>query len=320
MLVRRARRRPPDPRQRLPGVGADRVAGPARHLRRDRGLDPGRRSVRSMIDDETLALDLIDALGPDGSFLEAEHTIDHYRERWYPSLIDRLSHSAWLARGGATLGSAPPRGWTGSSRRTSRQPLPEAADQAIRRSSSGPPRSPAGPSPEPATGRPSRRRDTEQRSNHERRAVRGDVASPSSTGTPTSPPPSREQALDDGVPPLDADRRGPRARALLRRRAVRHGRAVPAGHDAGRPRDAEGRRTSSSRSWQAQSAQRNVAGPRRHRHGQGRHPRDRQEPRGHDAVHQSASRSTTSASTSPRTGSSRRPGSTTPTSSACRRC
>ncbi len=55
------------------------------------------------ITDETLALDLIDRLGPDGSFLEADHTIAHYRERWYPTLIDRLSHSAWQARGGTTL-------------------------------------------------------------------------------------------------------------------------------------------------------------------------------------------------------------------------
>lgn len=57
-----------------------------------------------VIDDETLALDLIDELGPDGSFLETDHTIAHYRERWYPSLIDRLGHSAWQARGGTTLG------------------------------------------------------------------------------------------------------------------------------------------------------------------------------------------------------------------------
>ena len=55
------------------------------------------------ISDETLGLDLIDELGPDGSFLEADHTLAHYRERWYPSLIDRLSHSAWAARGGTTL-------------------------------------------------------------------------------------------------------------------------------------------------------------------------------------------------------------------------
>jgi trimethylamine--corrinoid protein Co-methyltransferase len=84
-----------------------------------------------VIDDETLALDLIDTLGPDGPFLEAQHTLDHYRERWYPSLIDRLSHSAWVSRGGATLGER-------AAARVDRllashqvPPLPEAAEQAI---------------------------------------------------------------------------------------------------------------------------------------------------------------------------------------------
>jgi trimethylamine--corrinoid protein Co-methyltransferase len=55
------------------------------------------------IDDETLALDVIDALGPDGSFLETDHTIAHFRDRWYPTLIDRASHSAWAAKGGRTM-------------------------------------------------------------------------------------------------------------------------------------------------------------------------------------------------------------------------
>jgi trimethylamine--corrinoid protein Co-methyltransferase len=84
-----------------------------------------------VIDEETLALDLIDSLGPDGSFLETQHTIDHYRDRWYPSLIDRRSHSAWLARGGATLGE-------GAAAQVDRvlathqaPSLPEAAEQAI---------------------------------------------------------------------------------------------------------------------------------------------------------------------------------------------
>jgi trimethylamine--corrinoid protein Co-methyltransferase len=82
-------------------------------------------------DDEALALDLVHDLGPDGSFLEAQHTLDHFREHWYPTLIDRLSRPAWLARGGATLGDrAVARVETILS---SHQvpPLPEAADLAI---------------------------------------------------------------------------------------------------------------------------------------------------------------------------------------------
>jgi trimethylamine--corrinoid protein Co-methyltransferase len=55
------------------------------------------------LSDEALALDLVADLGPDGSFLEADHTIAHYREHWYPGLIDRSSRPQWLARGGRTL-------------------------------------------------------------------------------------------------------------------------------------------------------------------------------------------------------------------------
>jgi trimethylamine--corrinoid protein Co-methyltransferase len=57
------------------------------------------------LDDEALALDLVDQLGPDGSFLETDHTLEHYRERWYPALFDRASFSAWTARGSRPLGA-----------------------------------------------------------------------------------------------------------------------------------------------------------------------------------------------------------------------
>jgi trimethylamine---corrinoid protein Co-methyltransferase len=87
--------------------------------------------VPVVIDEETLALDLIDSLGPDGSFLETQHTIDHYRERWYPSLIDRLSHSAWVARGGKTLGDRAAAQVERVLATHQAPPLPEAAEQAI---------------------------------------------------------------------------------------------------------------------------------------------------------------------------------------------
>jgi trimethylamine--corrinoid protein Co-methyltransferase len=55
------------------------------------------------ITDETLALDLIDEIGPDGSFLETEHTMRHYRERWYPELIERWDYDQWRSSGQSTL-------------------------------------------------------------------------------------------------------------------------------------------------------------------------------------------------------------------------
>jgi trimethylamine--corrinoid protein Co-methyltransferase len=83
------------------------------------------------ISDETLALDLIDELGPDGSFLEADHTIAHYRERWYPALIDRASYAAWTARGSRTLGERAGARVDELLASHEPPPLPEAATRAI---------------------------------------------------------------------------------------------------------------------------------------------------------------------------------------------
>jgi len=57
------------------------------------------------ISDETLALDLIDELGPDGDFLGTDHTMAHFRERWYPDVFERGNHDQWLAAGGESLGA-----------------------------------------------------------------------------------------------------------------------------------------------------------------------------------------------------------------------
>ncbi len=55
------------------------------------------------INDETLALDVIDQVGPDGSFVSESHTSRHYRQDWYPSLFDRQNRDGWLAEGGKSL-------------------------------------------------------------------------------------------------------------------------------------------------------------------------------------------------------------------------
>jgi trimethylamine--corrinoid protein Co-methyltransferase len=52
---------------------------------------------------ETLALDLIDQVGPDGQFLKLPHTRRHMRERWYPTLTDRDTYGGWQAKGSKTL-------------------------------------------------------------------------------------------------------------------------------------------------------------------------------------------------------------------------
>jgi trimethylamine--corrinoid protein Co-methyltransferase len=83
------------------------------------------------IDDEALALDLVDEVGPDGSFLETQHTLDHYREHWYPTLVDRGNRSQWLARGGLTLGERAARRVDQLLASHQAPPLSEAAEQTI---------------------------------------------------------------------------------------------------------------------------------------------------------------------------------------------
>jgi trimethylamine--corrinoid protein Co-methyltransferase len=55
------------------------------------------------VDDESLALDVIAGLGPEGDFLNTPHTFKHYRERWYPNLFERATYEAWLSKGGKSL-------------------------------------------------------------------------------------------------------------------------------------------------------------------------------------------------------------------------
>ena len=52
---------------------------------------------------ETLALDVIDEIGPHGDFLGAKHTRDHFKESWYPELFDRRTYDGWIGAGGKTL-------------------------------------------------------------------------------------------------------------------------------------------------------------------------------------------------------------------------
>lgn len=55
------------------------------------------------INDDTLALDLIHEIGPDGNFLNTDHTLKYYKEDWYPKLFDRRNYEDWKARGSKTL-------------------------------------------------------------------------------------------------------------------------------------------------------------------------------------------------------------------------
>jgi trimethylamine--corrinoid protein Co-methyltransferase len=48
---------------------------------------------------ETLALDVIDQVGPGGDHLSTEHTLRHFKECWYPTIFDRSTHQSWTEAG-----------------------------------------------------------------------------------------------------------------------------------------------------------------------------------------------------------------------------
>ena len=64
------------------------------------------RSLRGLeVSAETLAVDVIDAVGPGGKFLSEDHTVKLFRaESYFPTLIDRSSVENWTARGAKTMG------------------------------------------------------------------------------------------------------------------------------------------------------------------------------------------------------------------------
>ena len=56
-----------------------------------------------VVDDETLALDVIDELGPTGSYLDHDHTLRHFREPYYSALADKRQYSQWVEQGATTM-------------------------------------------------------------------------------------------------------------------------------------------------------------------------------------------------------------------------
>jgi len=52
-----------------------------------------------IVNDETLALDAIAAVGPGGNFLAQKHTRRHMRELWLPKFMDRRPYNLWLEKG-----------------------------------------------------------------------------------------------------------------------------------------------------------------------------------------------------------------------------
>jgi len=56
------------------------------------------------VDEDYLALDVIDRVGPGGQFLSDDHTLEHFRRGfWVPKLMDRSNYENWANGGKKTL-------------------------------------------------------------------------------------------------------------------------------------------------------------------------------------------------------------------------
>jgi trimethylamine--corrinoid protein Co-methyltransferase len=67
----------------------------------DEAIGYGRRITRGIeVNDETLAVSVINDVGPNGHYLRQQHTRNHYKEEfWYPKLCDRRNYEEWEMMG-----------------------------------------------------------------------------------------------------------------------------------------------------------------------------------------------------------------------------
>jgi len=69
-------------------------------------IDMVKRILRGIpVNDETMALDVMDTVGPGGHYLEHDHTYNRFKtEIWRPKLLDRNNFENWSAAGGKRYG------------------------------------------------------------------------------------------------------------------------------------------------------------------------------------------------------------------------
>jgi trimethylamine--corrinoid protein Co-methyltransferase len=56
------------------------------------------------INEDTMAIDLIDEIGPGGEYLTSDHTLKHFRKNFYPDLLSREPYERWEENGKKDLG------------------------------------------------------------------------------------------------------------------------------------------------------------------------------------------------------------------------
>jgi trimethylamine---corrinoid protein Co-methyltransferase len=84
-----------------------------------------------VVDDETLALDVIEELGPTGSYLEHPHTLRHFREPYYSKLADKNVHAVWAAQGASSMEGRAAKQVDDILSRHQAPPLPDDVQRAV---------------------------------------------------------------------------------------------------------------------------------------------------------------------------------------------
>ena len=80
---------------------------------------------------ESLALEVIDQVGPGGSFLTTDHTLKHFRSLWQPKLFNRYRMHEWVQKGATRLGERLRDETIARMEASHPEPLPDAAKAEI---------------------------------------------------------------------------------------------------------------------------------------------------------------------------------------------
>ena len=83
------------------------------------------------VTEETLALDVVEELGPSGDYLAHAHTYRHFREPYYSELADKRQYDDWLDQGGSTMEERAARQVDAILEKHEVEPLPEDVQQEL---------------------------------------------------------------------------------------------------------------------------------------------------------------------------------------------
>ncbi len=83
-------------------------------------------------DDETLALDLVEELGPTGDYLSHQHTYQHFRDGHYADLADKRQYDSWVEQGGKSMEERAAEQVDTILQQHEPKPLPEDVRKALR--------------------------------------------------------------------------------------------------------------------------------------------------------------------------------------------